>query len=126
MDKISLTLPAKSDYVLALRLFMSGVAARTNMSVDDIEDVKSAINEACVLLLTGVTKGGLAIEIELNQNAIDVRITAEGCEYNDERLDEVTFEISRMMLANLTVNSAITKDENGLFKDISMSFATLV
>lgn len=126
MDKISLTLPAKSDYVLALRLFMSGVAARTNMSVDDIEDVKSAINEACVLLLTGVTKGELAIEIELNQNAIDVRITAEGCEYNDERLDEVTFEISRMMLANLTVNSAITKDENGLFKDISMSFATLV
>ena len=35
MDSMSLTLPAKSDYVLALRLFISGVAARTDMHVED-------------------------------------------------------------------------------------------
>lgn len=125
MDSMSLTLPAKSDYVLALRLFISGVAARTDMPVEDIEDVKSAINEACVLLLSGIESGKLKVDVYIHEHGMDVEITAEDCEYGSERLDEITFEISRMMIAGMTVNSGIARDAKGLFKSVSMSFAAL-
>ena len=132
MDSMSLTLPAKSDYVLALRLFISGVAARTDMHVEDIEDVKSAINEACVLLLSGVESGKLKVDVYIHEHGMDVEITAEDCEYGSERLDEITFDYficsngaCVMMIAGMTVNSGIARDAKGLFKSVSMSFAAL-
>lgn len=126
MDSMSLTLPAKSDYVLALRLFISGVAARTNMHVEDIEDVKSAINEACVLLLSGVKNGRLEIDVDIDADGMFVEITAKDCQYGSERLDEITFEISRMMIDGMTVKSGITRDADGLFKSVNMKFAAPV
>lgn len=47
MDEIKLTIPAVSDYVAVARLAVSGVAARMNFSIDEIDDLKVAVSEAC-------------------------------------------------------------------------------
>ena len=44
---ISITIPCASEFVGVVRLALSGVAARMNFSLDDIEDIKVAISEAC-------------------------------------------------------------------------------
>ncbi|MPW26197.1 histidine kinase [Alkalibaculum sp. M08DMB] len=44
---ISLTLPNIPEYVSVARLTLSGVANRMGFNIDDIEDLKVAISEAC-------------------------------------------------------------------------------
>ncbi len=50
-SEVSLRLPADSAYISVLRTASSGLAARANFTIEDIEDFRIAINEACSLLL---------------------------------------------------------------------------
>ena len=50
-DQVRLSVPAKPEYILAVRLAVSAVAERAGFSIDDIEDLKAASAEACILLL---------------------------------------------------------------------------
>ncbi len=54
-------IPGEGSYVLPLRLYISGVATRMDFAVDAIEDIKTAVSEACVLLLSDVTGGDMRI-----------------------------------------------------------------
>jgi len=44
---VEMTIPSSSEFVSVVRLTLSGIAARLNFSVEDIEDLKIAISEAC-------------------------------------------------------------------------------
>jgi serine/threonine-protein kinase RsbW len=44
---VELTIPAKAEWVAVARLAVSAVASRLHFSVDEIEDIKLAIAEAC-------------------------------------------------------------------------------
>jgi serine/threonine-protein kinase RsbW len=44
---IELRLPSKAEWVGVARLAIAGVASRLNFSVEDIEDLKLAVAEAC-------------------------------------------------------------------------------
>ena len=50
-DVIRLCFPARPDYILAVRLAVSAVAERIGFDIEDIEDLKVASAEACILLL---------------------------------------------------------------------------
>ncbi|MDP9093913.1 MAG: ATP-binding protein [Actinomycetota bacterium] len=43
--------PADVAYVSTLRLTAAGLAARCDLTIDDIEDLRLAVDEACALLL---------------------------------------------------------------------------
>ena len=47
IDTIQLSIPCVSDYVGVVRLTVSGVATRMSFSVEDIDDIKIALSEAC-------------------------------------------------------------------------------
>ena len=46
-----LSLPADSAYLAVLRTATAGLAARINFTLDDIEDLRIAVDEACAILL---------------------------------------------------------------------------
>jgi serine/threonine-protein kinase RsbW len=46
-----LRLPADSAYLAVLRSATAGLAARINFTLDDIEDLRIAVDEACAILL---------------------------------------------------------------------------
>ena len=46
-DYIEMKIPAKPEYVGVVRLTISGIASRMGFTIDDIEDLKIAISEAC-------------------------------------------------------------------------------
>ena len=48
---VELRLPADGAYVSVLRTAASGLAARLDFTIDDIEDVRMAVSEACALAL---------------------------------------------------------------------------
>ncbi len=46
-----LRLPANSAFLAVLRTATAGLAARINFTLDDIEDLRIAVDEACAILL---------------------------------------------------------------------------
>ena len=46
-----LRLPADGAYLAVLRTATAGLAARINFTLDDIEDLRIAVDEACAILL---------------------------------------------------------------------------
>jgi serine/threonine-protein kinase RsbW len=50
-DHVELRVPASSAYVSVLRTAAAGLAARLDFTVDDIEDLRIAVDEACAVIL---------------------------------------------------------------------------
>ena len=49
---ISLTVPADKSMMLVIRLTTAGVLARARLTVDAIDDMKMAVEEACTLMIS--------------------------------------------------------------------------
>ena len=50
-DRVELTVPADPAYLAVLRTASAGLAARMDLTLDEIEDLRIAVDEACALLL---------------------------------------------------------------------------
>lgn len=47
VETINIEIPCASDFVGVVRLAVSGIATRMNFSIEEIEDIKIAVSEAC-------------------------------------------------------------------------------
>ena len=56
-DYVELRVPASGAYLAVLRTAAAGLAARLDFTIDDIEDLRLAVDEACALLLPLATPG---------------------------------------------------------------------
>lgn len=74
---VSLRIPADSAYLSILRTATAGLAARLDFTLDDIEDLRIAVDEACALLLPQATLGSeLACGFVVEQDCLTVEVTA--------------------------------------------------
>ncbi|MGD9959510.1 anti-sigma factor [Nocardioides sp.] len=77
---VELRLPADNAYVSVLRTVASGLAARLDFTIEDIEDLRMAISEACALMLPMADHGSdLHAEFFLDEATItaSVRVSTE-------------------------------------------------
>jgi serine/threonine-protein kinase RsbW len=51
MSEVTVRVPAQPDFVHVLRSVVATVAARSNFTYDDIDDLRLAVDEACAQLL---------------------------------------------------------------------------
>src|SRR5512141_418087 len=73
---VVLRVPADSAYVSVLRTMTAGLAARLDFTVDDIEDLRIAVGEACALVLSEAAAGGdLEAEFRLDPGALTVSVS---------------------------------------------------
>lgn len=54
-DSVAVSVPADVAYIATLRLTAASLAARCDLTIDDIEDLRLAVDEACALLLPHAT-----------------------------------------------------------------------
>lgn len=73
-DKVELTLPNKPEYVSIARLTASVIANNMGFDIEDIEDIKVAIGEACN---NSVIHGNKAAHIHLTFLNDETRFIAE-------------------------------------------------
>ena len=74
--EIDVRLPADPNYVAALRAFVTTLAAQHDLTVDEIEDLQIAVDEACALVLPHAERGGrLAAQIELEAGSVNVVVS---------------------------------------------------
>lgn len=60
-DEILLRIPPKPEYMITARLAASSLAERSGFDVEQIEDIKTAVAEACLLLLNRGCEDALEI-----------------------------------------------------------------
>ena len=58
-DVVELRLPADGAYLSVLRTATAGLAARLDFTLDEIEDLRIAVDEACALLLPDAVPGAV-------------------------------------------------------------------
>ena len=56
-DMVAIKLPAAGAYLSVLRTATAGLAARLDFTLDEIEDLRIAVDEACAMLLSQAVPG---------------------------------------------------------------------
>ena len=75
-DVVALRLPADSAYLSVLRTAAAGLASRLNFTLDDIEDLRIAVDEACAMLLPRAADGALLdCTFELKPGELDIAVS---------------------------------------------------
>ena len=72
-DVVTITLPAAGAYLSVLRTATAGLAARLDFTLDEIEDLRIAVDEACAMLLTQAVPGA-DLECQFELGPTDMRI----------------------------------------------------
>jgi serine/threonine-protein kinase RsbW len=76
---ISVTLPARSEFVHVLRSVVAAIAARLDFSVDDIDDLRLVVDEACgqLLALPGSAKV-LRLKLVPAPGSLELLVSTDG------------------------------------------------
>jgi serine/threonine-protein kinase RsbW len=75
---VALRIPADSAYLAVLRTATAGLAARLDFTLDDIEDLRIAVDEACAMVLPQARKGSdLSCTFDLHPTRLVVAVSAE-------------------------------------------------
>lgn len=116
-ENIKMMFPADTGYIGTIRLALSGIAGHLDFRIDEIEDIKSCISEACLLLLNGQKCSGLVIRVEPG-NPLAVSVQGENVQ-PDLETDFADFndEISRIMIETLSDESTFV-EEDGLLCEV--------
>ncbi|HET9187135.1 MAG TPA: anti-sigma regulatory factor [Acidothermaceae bacterium] len=76
-DVVTVRLPAAAAYLAVLRTTTASLAARLDFTLDEIEDLRIAVDEACCLLLAGVAPDAeLSAVFEMNDASINITVSA--------------------------------------------------
>jgi serine/threonine-protein kinase RsbW len=76
-DVVELRLPADPAYLSVLRTATAGLAARLDFTLDEIEDLRIAVDEACAMLLPDVVDSGtLTCTFEMLEDALRITVAA--------------------------------------------------
>ena len=75
-DMVTIKLPAAGAYLSVLRTATAGLAARLDFTLDEIEDLRIAVDEACAMLLAQAVPGAdLDCTFTLNGDSIRVSVS---------------------------------------------------
>ena len=75
---VELRIPADSIYLAVLRTATAGLAARLDFTLDDIEDLRIAVDEACAMVLPQArSDSDLTCSFDLSPTRLTVAVTAE-------------------------------------------------
>lgn len=106
MDQIMLTIPPKAEYIMVVRLTLSGIAARAGFDFETIEDLKMAISEVFNLFEIEKLKGKISVEFNIASEYLDIRIDVPNGEPTDN-------ELAKMILQTLIDEVEFEKTEDG-------------
>jgi serine/threonine-protein kinase RsbW len=76
-DCVVLTFPARGDLVVLARLVASAISTRVGFDIEELEDLRLAVGELCLLALQGsdAHHGELRLEFTCTDEALDISCT---------------------------------------------------
>ncbi len=106
MDAVSITIPASPQYVGVIRLVAAGLAARQGFSLDDIEDLKIAVDELAAYVTGSQGRLGF-LEVVFSLDAECISFKGYGRLEEPEEVRTNLTELSRMILETVTESASL-------------------
>jgi serine/threonine-protein kinase RsbW len=92
-DKITMTIPNAAEYVAIARLTATVIANTQGFDIEEIEDIKVAIGEACNnAVMHGKNSSNITLDFHLDEGRFLVEITDEGDGFKFEEYSEPVLE----------------------------------
>ncbi|KKY02141.1 histidine kinase [Paraclostridium benzoelyticum] len=76
------------EYVSIIRLTVSGLANKIGFSLDDIEDIKVAVSEACTNAIKHSLDDKFLVQFSVLENGLTIEVEDKGTGYDVESLQE--------------------------------------
>ncbi len=103
---ISLTVPAKAEFVDIIRLTLYGIANKAGFSYEEIEDMKVAVTEACtnVVLHAYASSGEGSIDVKFSQHeeGLSISIKDAGSSFTYEHSNHRQASLHDKELSEIT------------------------
>ena len=75
-DQVTIRMPAEGAYLSVLRTATAGLAARLDFTLDEIEDLRIAVDEACGMLLSQASPGAkLDCDFTLAEDSVTIAVS---------------------------------------------------
>ena len=113
---ITASVPARPENILPIRLFVSGIATRAGFDINLINDVKTAVSEACVMVISCAAHGEMHLHAQI-EDGLAIRIAYEG---ETKQPDANVNEFSTMIIEAMADDVKIETSEKGI--SVTMNF----
>ncbi|WMT82526.1 MULTISPECIES: ATP-binding protein [Terrisporobacter] len=87
-ETIKMEITANPEYVSIIRLTTSGIANKVGFCIDDIEDLKVAISEACTNAIKHSSEDRFTIIYSMIENGLTIEIIDNGKGYDRSSVSE--------------------------------------
>lgn len=109
-DVVVLRLPADGAYLSVLRTATAGLASRLDFTLDDIEDLRIAVDEACAMLLSHAVPGAdLTCEFELHAGMLRVAVSVQTSDGEQPSRDTFAWTVLSALAGE--VDSSVDEDQ---------------
>ena len=83
VHNLNFDLPAAAEYVVVARLAISGVASRMDFTIEEIEDIKIAVSEACTncvqhAYLNQPQEGRISMRCDVYEDKLHIAVSDTG------------------------------------------------
>jgi serine/threonine-protein kinase RsbW len=103
---VELRLPADGAYVSVLRTTTAGVAARLDFTIDDIEDLRIAVGEACAMVLPEAEPGSsLLARFHLAPASLTVSVGVETTAAATPDYDSFAWQVLTTLAGDAVIDS---------------------
>ena len=129
MDNLKIEIPGKPAYLSAVRLAISSIATTAGFDIDETEDIKTAVTEACKNISCHGIDGfsdKYEVDLEVDKGRLEITVK-DDCDMHDfETLCEPCkrcpqdCDLGVMVIRSLMSDVEIMKNDNNGRKSIRM------
>ncbi len=100
-DQVTIRMPAEGAYLSVLRTATAGLAARLDFTLDEIEDLRIAVDEACGMLLGQAAPGAtLECDFTLGPDRISIAVSAPSLQPRPPSRDTLAWTVLSALAGN--------------------------
>ena len=122
-EVIELALPLNGAYVSAARLTVASIANRIGFDVDEIEDLKAAVSEACIYIIKkcpyndqGESRRSFNIHFVVYGDTMEIKLNSDICVNIGNSQDEIGLVMIRALMDNMIINTQGSNTEISMLK----------
>ena len=120
--RIELCIPAERNMLLIARMTTSGVVSRAGFTLDEMDDMKMAIDEACNLMMLQ-KPGCAALKLTYEYDDAAVKVEIDGQDFQEEMNEKTDLnmqEVIRCILETMTDEVTLTERPDGSTQSVCL------
>ena len=73
-EQVSISVPARAEFLSMVRLMVGDLANRLNMSIDEVDDLQLAVDELCIQVIAGEGGNGAMLIVDADASDVAIRV----------------------------------------------------